>query len=57
MTVFEKVKTMSKAEFTDFMTKVYAKARYDGMNHEDDVLWIYWKLADCDYDWFCKNFE
>ena len=57
MTVFEKVQSMSKVEFADFMHEVYEKARRDGMSHEDDSIWIYHRLADCDYDWFKANFE
>lgn len=46
LTVYEKVKTMTKEEFTEFMLSFYWKAWHDGEYLVDDSLWIKERMAD-----------
>ena len=57
MSVFEKVRSMNKDEFTEFCLMIYRKAWHDGVELVDDDTWIYHRLADFDYEQFLDEFE
>lgn len=57
MTVFEKVKTMNKDEFSEFCSMLYSKAWHDGTELVDDEGWVRVCLADTDYDYLMENLE
>lgn len=46
MTVYDSLKTMSKADFVKFCLTLYDKGRRDDRKLVDDAVWIHYRLPD-----------